>query len=59
MCQQTVLSTPPAIISPPLKTHYFVPSLTLSNVMSLGPKIDQLCQFAKDHEPVIMCFTET
>ena len=27
--------------------------------MSLAPKIDELRQFAKDHEPVIMCFTET
>ncbi len=41
------------------KSHFFVPSLVLSNVMSLSPKIDELRQFAKDHEPTIMCFTET
>ena len=26
--------------------------------MSLAPKIDELRQFAKNHEPIIMCFTE-
>jgi exonuclease III len=27
--------------------------------MCLAPKIDELRQFANDHEPAIMCFTET
>jgi hypothetical protein len=41
------------------KAQFFVPSIALSNVVSLAPKIYELRQFANDHEPAIMCFTET
>jgi hypothetical protein len=41
------------------KSPFFVPSLVLSNVMSLSPKIDELRLFAKEHKQVLMCFTET
>ena len=41
------------------KAQFFVPSVALSNITSLAPKIDELRQFANDHEPAIMCFTET
>ena len=38
---------------------YFVPSVILSNVMSLAPKIDEIRLYAQHQSPDIMCFTET
>ena len=38
---------------------HFVPSITLANVMSLSPKIDEIRLYAQDHGSDNMCFTET
>ncbi|XP_028394410.1 uncharacterized protein LOC114518590 [Dendronephthya gigantea] len=37
----------------------FVPSLLLTNVMSLAPKIDKICSFVKHADLDLLCITET
>ena len=42
----------------PINRH-FVPSILLSNVMSLVPKVDELALVVGNHNPDIICITET
>jgi hypothetical protein len=42
----------------PINRH-FVPSILLSNVMSLVPKVDELSLVVGNHNPDIICITET
>ena len=39
--------------------NHFVPSIVVSNVMSLAPKIDEINYFMSTERPDIACFTET
>jgi exonuclease III len=42
----------------PINRH-LVPSILLSNVMSLVPKVDELALVVENHNPDIICITET
>jgi hypothetical protein len=39
--------------------RHFVPSILLSNVMSLVPKVDELALVVGNHNPYIICIIET
>ena len=41
------------------RNNQFVPSLLLSNVMSLAPKMDEIRVFLSDYDFDLCCFTET
>ena len=54
--EQTSINAPKAIITP---SKEFVPSLMLTNVMSLAPKIDEVRLFVTNSNPDLVFITET
>ena len=46
-------------VNPTHQLCHFVPSIILANVMSQSPKTDEIRLYVQDHDPDIMCLTET